>query len=197
MKRSFIALLLLSAGALFLNGCSENQTKTAPRELNIVGWIGYDEEDFIKPFEEEFNVKVNFKTAVGDNNIIALMEQSPDLYDLIVITIDSIPKLAAKELLQPLNRSDFPVEDFFPPFNDLPIAKVGEKTFAIPIRWGGKRPCLQHKISDKRRCQLIRHSMGQKSEGESRHMGILHPKHGSFKPLHGQRKSPRHIRSKT
>ncbi|MAG75340.1 MAG: hypothetical protein CL811_01160 [Colwelliaceae bacterium] len=127
-----IVSILIIIGGLFL--VINNQSKET--ELNIVAWIGYDEADFLKPFEEKYNVKVNVKTAVGDPNVVSLLEQSPDIYDLIVVGPETVPKLYAKGLLEPVEVRNYPVDNFLEPLNDFPFITIKGETYAIPVRWG-------------------------------------------------------------
>ncbi|MCK5026044.1 MAG: spermidine/putrescine ABC transporter substrate-binding protein [Nanoarchaeota archaeon] len=135
MKHIIIAAMLLVL--IILAGCSTNTpVNQESTELNIVAWIGYDEESLIKPFEEKYDVKVNVKTAVGDPNVVSLLEQSPDTYDLIVVGPETVPKLHAKDLLQPVEKSNYPVDQFIEPLNNFPFMEIDGNTYAIPVRWG-------------------------------------------------------------
>ena len=55
------------------------------KTLNLLGWIGYDEEALIKPFEEKYGVKVNVKTYIGADEMFSIMSQTRGEYDLLVI----------------------------------------------------------------------------------------------------------------
>ena len=134
MKKSFVFIIILIVLLLGLFLVINKNNPSKEKELNIVAWIGYDEEDFLKPFEDKYNVKVNVKTAVGDANIVSLLEQSPEIYDLIIVGPETVPKLHAKGLLEPIDKEKYP--SFIEPFNDFPFITIDGKTYAIPIRWG-------------------------------------------------------------
>jgi spermidine/putrescine transport system substrate-binding protein len=135
MKQTIIPIIMILA--IILTGCTGNQqTNSVNDELNIVAWIGYDEESLIKPFEDKYDVKVNVKTAVGDPNVVSLLEQSPNNYDLIIVGPETVPKLYAKGLLEPIDESKYPVDKFIEPLNKFPFIEIEGNTYAIPVRWG-------------------------------------------------------------
>lgn len=79
MKRFLNNLRFKVAGAMFvlawtsfICSCRNNQHA----ELNLLCWTGYEEPSMIEPFEKKFNVKVNYKTFAGADQMFALVTQS-------------------------------------------------------------------------------------------------------------------------
>src|SRR4051812_6442824 len=62
-------------------------------EVNLLLWAGYDEPSLIKPFEDKYGVKVNYKTFVGGDAMFALLTQSKGVYDAVIVDPEYIEKL--------------------------------------------------------------------------------------------------------
>jgi len=106
------------------------------KTLNLLGWIGYDEEALIKPFEEKYGVKVNVKTYIGADEMFSIMSQTRGEYDLLVIDPEFIEKLYSAGRLQKLNPSDYDFSNFLEPFKNLPTAYINDDLYAVVIRYG-------------------------------------------------------------
>lgn len=131
----FIALITIMTGML---GCVRQE---APQEkekqsLNVLGWIGYDEERLIRPFEEQYGVDVNVKTYIGGDEMFSIMSQTRGEYDVVVIDPEYIEKLYATGRLQPLNEEDYNFQDYIKPFDRLSTAYINNQLYAVVIRYG-------------------------------------------------------------
>jgi spermidine/putrescine transport system substrate-binding protein len=135
MKRTtyvaIVAILLICVIAIIL---SFRHTKS--KELNLLAWVGYDEQDMLEPFEKKYNVKVNVKTYIGGDSMFALFTQSQRTYDVVVIDPEFIQKLHGAGRLAPLNPDDYNFTDYFEPLKKFPLAWIDDKLYAVLIRWG-------------------------------------------------------------
>lgn len=106
------------------------------QELNLLAWTGYEERAMIEPFEKKFNVKVNYKTFVGGDQMFALFTQSRGTYDVVVVDPEYIEKLHAAGRLSELNPADYEVQDYFEPFERFRLCWIDGKLYAVLVRWG-------------------------------------------------------------
>jgi spermidine/putrescine transport system substrate-binding protein len=105
------------------------------RTLNLLCWSGYEEPQFIGVFEKKFNVKVNYKTFFGGDGMLALVNQSPKEYDVVVVDKDYLSKLYAAGRLKELTPSDYDFSDYFQPFKNT-YGWVDGKLYGVPVEFG-------------------------------------------------------------
>jgi spermidine/putrescine transport system substrate-binding protein len=125
-----VALLL---GSMLLTSAGGNNQKA---ELNLLCWTGYEEPAMIEPFEKKFNVKVNYKTFAGADQMFALVTQSKATYDVAVVDPEYIQKLHAAGRLTPLNASDYSFDAYFEPLKHFPLCWIDGKLQAVLVRFG-------------------------------------------------------------
>lgn len=119
---------------VFIFGCAR---KPEPmKELNLLCWVGYEERAMIEPFEKKFNVKVNYKTFVGGDQMFALFTQSKSTYDVVVVDPEYIEKLHATGRLAELNPADYNFDDYFDPFKKFTLSWIDGKLYAVLVRFG-------------------------------------------------------------
>lgn len=118
------------AGALLV-ACGEEQ-----RELNILVWTGYEEPKLLKPFEEKYDIKVNYKTFVGGDKMFALLTQSKGEYDVVTVDPEYIEKLHALGRLSELDPKDYDFSDYFQPFDKFPQSRIDGRLYAVVVEWG-------------------------------------------------------------
>lgn len=106
------------------------------RELNLLCWTGYEEPQLLKPFEERYGIKVNYKTFVGGDAMYALLTQSRGRYDVVVVDPEYIAKLHGGGRLSSLNPADYNLADYLPTFRAFPLAWIGGSMYAIPVEFG-------------------------------------------------------------
>jgi spermidine/putrescine transport system substrate-binding protein len=90
----------------------------------------------LAPFEKTFNVKVNYKTFVGGDQMFALLTQSKGQYDAVVVDPEYVEKLHAAGRLSELTQSDYKFDDYFQPFQRFPLCWINDKLYAILVRFG-------------------------------------------------------------
>ena len=128
--------LLLGAVLLGLSFSYPSPSYGAERELNLLSWTGYEERAMLDIFEELHDVKVNYKTFVGADQMFALLTQSQGQYDVVVIDPEYIEKLHAAGRLAPLDPAGYDFSDYFEPFRKFPLAWIDGKLYAVVVEFG-------------------------------------------------------------
>src|ERR1700722_13504438 len=96
MKRKLLvaAVAVVVAAIAGIYGYQHIWPPTKP-EINILVWGGYEDPALIRPFEEKYGIKVNYKTFFGGDAMFALLTQSRGIYDVVVVDPEYIQKLYA------------------------------------------------------------------------------------------------------
>ena len=157
-RRKFIQYGALAAGSSVLAACTQGtftstdgeETAAIPESnansnsleeeaiLNILAFSGYEEPGMLDAFEQETGIKINLKIHDGsDDEMIALIQTSPPgTWDIMTPTSAYIPNLAQQELLLPLTLTDYPLDDYLPPFDRWPTCFVGGTLYGLINRFG-------------------------------------------------------------
>lgn len=106
------------------------------RELRVLAWVGYDEDDIVKPFEKEFGVKVKTEVFIGGDKMFAKLTQNPDAYDVVVIDPEYIEKLYKAGLLTELNPKDYDFSDYIEPLKHFKLCYINNKMYTVLVRYG-------------------------------------------------------------
>jgi spermidine/putrescine transport system substrate-binding protein len=126
----------MGAGALIVGGSAGYILTRPKRELNLLAWSGYEEADFLAPFENSHGVKVNVRTYPNPDQMVSILLSSPGQFDLVVVDPEYIPVLVGKGALRELDYSILNLSSYFPFFQDHELTKVNGRHFAVPIRFG-------------------------------------------------------------
>ncbi len=111
--------------------------RAAAQSLNILVWAGYEEEQVLKPFEEQYKVKVNAKTFNGDEQMFAALTSSPPgTWDVVNPDAPFVERLVRADLLRPLDPADYPLQDFFERFQHFDQHWIDGKMYGVTSRWG-------------------------------------------------------------
>jgi len=109
----------------------------AAEELNILVWCDHADARVLKPFEDEHNVRINFKTYEGTGTAVGIVEQSrPGDWDVIVIDAQDVPRVGSTGMLSELDDASVPWNAIFPELRDRPYTYVDGKLYAIPEKFG-------------------------------------------------------------
>jgi spermidine/putrescine transport system substrate-binding protein len=148
-RRKFIqyaSLATLTAATTKLASCAtpQQQATTGANSpssggtLRILSWAGYDEPEIIGKFEKENNVKVEFKTYVGGEQMLQFFNQSPPgTFDGIISDGEYVKKLMQLGAIDPLNLADFPnLQDFTSVYQKFPGFFQGDQMMAVGTRFG-------------------------------------------------------------
>ena len=128
-RRTMLKGAAASAGALAAPGVLTT-ARASSGEVNILMWSDYLPDAFVKAFEAETGIKVNY-TRIGSNEeIIDRMKATKGrLYDIVAPTNFRSPQWQPLELLQPLDLNKVPLDRVNPA-----MAKIGEVAWSF----GGK-----------------------------------------------------------
>ena len=159
----------------------------AERVLNLLCWVGYEEPSMINVFEDQYDVKVNAKTYVGGDAMFTLFTQSRDVYDVVVVDPEYLPKLHAAGRLAKLDRDDYDSGDYFAPFKKFPFTEYDGDLYAVPVRFGsnGLVYNTNHLTAGGR--QLVRDPVGSQGQGPGRHLDWYLPSMGVLSRAVGNR----------
>lgn len=106
------------------------------RQLNLLAWVGYEEREMLDVFEKKYNLKVNYKTFVGGDQMFALFTQSRGTYDVVVVDPEYIEKLHGARRLAELNPEDYNFNGYFEPLKKFPLTWIDGKLYAVLVRFG-------------------------------------------------------------
>jgi len=105
--------------------------------LNLVAWEGYAEDQWVKPFEQQTGCKVNRKYAGSSDEMVALMRQGGDQYDLVSASGDASLRLIYGHNVQPVNVDLIPNwKNFSGPLQSPPHNTIDGVHYGISYEWG-------------------------------------------------------------
>jgi spermidine/putrescine transport system substrate-binding protein len=131
----WVFLLVIALLSTTLAGC--RGPKKIGGELNILVMPGYEEEQIIKPFEEQYGVKVNAKIYPSSDQMFAILSAAkPGDWDIITPDTPWIERLVKANLVNELDPKDYPIKEFYTRWQDFDQCKSDGKTYAIVSRWG-------------------------------------------------------------
>lgn len=142
----YASLATLTAATTKLASCTGPQQPSAQGgdgssgggTLRILSWSGYDEPEIIGKFEQDNQVKVEFKTYVGGEQMLQFFNQSPPgTFDGIISDGEYVKKLMELQAIDPLNPSDFPdLASFTSVYQKFPGFFQGDQMMAVGTRFG-------------------------------------------------------------
>ena len=136
LKRRSVMKGLGAAATLPLIG-NPYVARAQDNTLNILCWPGHNAPEVVGPFEQTFGVKVVAKEYVGGDNMMALASQSPPgSFDVILADAEYVVQLRDAGFIEPLDPSDYPLEDFFPEFQSFPGHWLDDELYSVMIRYG-------------------------------------------------------------
>lgn len=133
MHRALLATTALSLAAVAPTAPAFSQSQ----ELNALVWCDHADPEFLRPFEEANDVRVNVREYEGTGTALALIEQSqPGDWD--VFAIDGIDVRRAQEagLLAPLDESKLPMDDLFEEVRLEEQQRIDGELYGITDKFG-------------------------------------------------------------
>ncbi len=96
-------------------GISVSSYVAAEESINALVWCDHTDPEFIRPFEEANNVRVNLKEFEGTGAALSILEQSrPGDWDVMIIDGVDIPGLVDQGLLATIPEEALPLDDLWP-----------------------------------------------------------------------------------
>ncbi|CAN7761760.1 extracellular solute-binding protein [Rhizobium leguminosarum bv. viciae] len=133
-RREFIAL---AAGTLAAPVFIKNAS-AASKELRLLTWEGYADEQWVKAFEEKTGSTVSVSYTGSVDEIFAKMTASDGAdFDVVAIETSSYKRLTQEALIQPLDLAKLPsASNLMPAFKSVAAIIFDGKTYAAPFAWG-------------------------------------------------------------
>ncbi|MBX2884646.1 MAG: spermidine/putrescine ABC transporter substrate-binding protein [Granulosicoccus sp.] len=118
-----------------------SMVKTSPSiaddSINALVWCDHTDPEFIRPFEEANNVRVNLKEFEGTGAALSILEQSqPGDWDVLIIDGVDVANLADKGLLAPIPEESIPLDDMFPEVILEQQHKINDQWYGITELFG-------------------------------------------------------------
>jgi len=126
---TIIATMLIT---ISIYGCQSRE------RLYVLNWGDYMDESLVEEFENEFNVRVKYKSVGSNEEMASLLKAENAVYDLVFPSDYMIDKFVSEELIQPI---DF---DQLTNFEGLSINATladlyedyGFGDYVVPYAWG-------------------------------------------------------------
>jgi len=151
-RTSLVRLLTLTvavAACMLVTACggSENKSATSsssspskssskPTTLNVISWEGYTEPKWVKPFEEQNNVKLKITYIGSDDELFSKIRgDGGRAYDLVAGSRANLGTFLDANLIVPLDASKLTnFKNVVDPIK--PRTTVNGKLLAVPYVWG-------------------------------------------------------------
>lgn len=103
-KISYIGTLAaIMLFVLVLSGCGSSK-----ETLNIYSWADNFDEQVLKDFEKEYDVKINYDVFANNEDLLAKIKAGGGGYDLIQPSDYMVETMIKLDLLEPLNKDNIP-----------------------------------------------------------------------------------------
>ncbi|MGQ4273823.1 ABC transporter substrate-binding protein [Terrihabitans sp. B22-R8] len=136
-RRQFLQGTGALAGAAALGVSAQGEAYAQDKVLNLLSWPGHSDPAFVKPFEDQYGVKVIAKEYVGGEPMLALMNQSPPgSFDVVLADAEYIGMLREGDFIDEMDPADYPLADYWPEFQKFPLHWADDKLYSVMIRFG-------------------------------------------------------------
>jgi putative spermidine/putrescine transport system substrate-binding protein len=107
-------------------------------QLNLIGWEGYVDKLWTKPFEQQTGCHVNATYAGSSDQMVALMKNGGGgQYDLVSSSGDADLRIIYAGDARPVNVDLIPDwKNFFPAFQAPPFNTINGVHYGISLQWG-------------------------------------------------------------
>src|ERR671936_2795605 len=105
--------------------------------LSLVGWEGYAQDQWVKPFEKQSGCTVKRKYAGSSDEMVTLIRQGGSQYDLVSASGDASLRLIKGGDVRPVNPNLIPdFKNFIPALKSPPHNTVNGVHYGISLQWG-------------------------------------------------------------
>ncbi|HEX3327562.1 MAG TPA: ABC transporter substrate-binding protein [Actinomycetota bacterium] len=107
-------------------------------QLNLIGWPGYTEPEWVKPFEQQTGCQVHAKSANTSDEMVTLMRGGGGgQYDMVSASGDADLRLIYGGDVKPVNVNLIPAwNDFFPQFQGPSFNTISGAHYGVSLQWG-------------------------------------------------------------
>jgi putative spermidine/putrescine transport system substrate-binding protein len=136
-RHALVAAALAALAAAFVVPSLSVGAKQAGT-LKLIGWDGYLDAKWVKPFEKQSGCNVQEKIASTSDQMVTLMRTGGGgQYDMVSASGDASLRLIYGGDVQPVDVSKVPQwKDFFAPFKSPPNNTVDRKHYGISLQFG-------------------------------------------------------------
>lgn len=137
-RRQFVAGTTALAGSMAMAAAFPGAARgQSDKVVNLLSWPGHGAQDVIGPFEAATGIKVQSKEYTGGEEMIALLQSSPPgTFDVVLSDAEYIQQLQSAGLVDELNPSDYPLDDYWPEFQQFPGNWVDGKLYSVMVDYG-------------------------------------------------------------
>lgn len=143
MKKAFSLVMAAFMVCPLLTACGSggSSDKYPNGEVTVLNWGEYISSgqdglmDVVSQFEQEYGIKVNYNVCPDNETLYSTLKNGGSGYDVIIPSDYMISRLAAEDMLAPLNFENIPNaadvdESFLNPSYDP------ENAYSVPYMWG-------------------------------------------------------------
>ena len=103
--------------------------------LNVLNWGDYIDPDLLRQFEDETGISIKYTTMTSNEEMLVKLASADNIYDVCFPSDYLIEKLAAEDLLYPINKANIPnLSNIDPRFLDLSFDPGN--TYSVPYMCG-------------------------------------------------------------
>ena len=129
--KKIICAALALALSLSLFACGGKGKVT----LNVLNWGDYIDPQLLRQFEDETGISVKYTTMTSNEEMLVKLASPDNIYDVCFPSDYIIEKLAADDLLYPINKANIPnLSNIDPRFLNLSFDP--DNTYSVPYMWG-------------------------------------------------------------
>ena len=130
--KKIVCIALALALTLSFFGCGGGSNKVT---LNVLNWGDYIDPDLLRQFEDETGISVKYTTMNSNEEMLVKLASADNIYDVCFPSDYLIEKLAADDLLYPINKANIPnlsnIDSRF-----LNLSFDPDNTYSVPYMWG-------------------------------------------------------------
>ena len=137
--RSFVTRrsLIQGGAAAFGLAAASKAWAQSGNVVSLLSWPGHGAQDVVSDFEKATGIKVQAKEYTGGEEMMALLQSSPPgTFDVVLSDAEYVGHLQQAGLVDELNPSDYPLEDYWPEFQNFPANFVDGKLYSIMVSFG-------------------------------------------------------------
>lgn len=136
-RRRFLKGTATVLGASAGIGLMPGRGRAQENVLTMLSWPGYTAPEVVGPFEQEHGVKIVSKEYTGGDNMLALLNSSPPgTFDLVLSDAEYVRMLREADAIETLDPGDYPLDDFWPEFQNFGGFWHDDKMYAIMTSFG-------------------------------------------------------------
>ena len=130
--KKIVCMALALALSLSFFACGGGKSKVT---LNVLNWGDYIHPQLLRQFEDETGIAVKYTTMTSNEEMLVKLASADNIYDVCFPSDYLIEKLAADDLLYPINKANIPnlsnIDSRF-----LNLSFDPDNTYSVPYMWG-------------------------------------------------------------